>query len=84
MGDMAEGFRAMNEYKKEKRKSNAQWSTNYLIEQGIEFESKNGGAHLIVSHNDKIADFWPSTGKFQVRGSGRYLRGVKQLIKVMK
>ena len=79
MSDLAETFRLMKERNKAKKLSNLEYSTQLLIDKGIEFKSKNGGVHLIVSHNGIIADFWPSTGKFQIRGKG-YSRGVKNLL----
>lgn len=57
---------------------------------GIAFVPKNNGAHLIVRHNDKVADFWPGTGKFGIRGevdaegNQRYHRGVRLLIKRLR
>ena len=57
---------------------------------GIAFETKNNGAHLIVRHNAKVADFWPGTGKFGIRGDvdakgdQRWYRGVRLLIKRLR
>lgn len=67
-----------------KRQSNIVSSTKMLQQNGIEFESKNGGIHLIAKGAGRIADFWPSTGKFIVRGDKRAFRGVKLLIKVLR
>ena len=83
MSDLAETFRLMKEHTKQKKLSNIEYSTQLLIDKGVEFESKNGGVHLIVTHNGSIADFWPSTGKFQIRGKG-YSRGVKNLLNQLK
>ncbi len=81
MGDMGGDFRAWDKAKKEKKEANKMSSTELLTDSGIEFETKNYGTHLIVSHNDKVADFWPSTGKWAIRPSGDYRRGVFKLIK---
>ena len=81
MGDIGEMFNYHNDASKVKRANNREWSANYLEQRGIEFESKNCGAHLIVKYNDKIADFWPGTGKFNIRGGSGYFRGVKNLVK---
>lgn len=67
-----------------KRASNRETSADILRENGFAFESKNGGAHLIVSGATIIADFWPGTGKFSVRGTGKYSRGVFSLLKILK
>ena len=81
MGDMGDDFRAWGEMKKAKKEANKVSSTDLLTENGIEFEVKNGGSHLIVNHNDKIIDFWPSTGKWTIRPSGSCRRGIFRLIK---
>ena len=64
-----------------KRGNNREFSANLLKNNNIDFESKNNGSHLIVNHNGKIADFWPGTGKFNIRGEDGYFRGVRNLIK---
>ncbi|AZS50682.1 hypothetical protein DM558_07770 [Entomomonas moraniae] len=81
MGDI---FRDWSEIKKKKRQSNLAYSTNLLIEQGIAFESKNGGVHLIVKADDTLIDFWPSTGFFTNRKAKRSGRGVRNLIKLVR
>lgn len=48
-----------------------------LKQAGIPFESKNGGAHLIVAGR---YDFWPGTGLWQARGEATKQRGVRRLI----
>lgn len=70
----------MREASRERRASHRQTSPEVLTAHGVAFESKNGGAHLIVSHNGKVADLWPGTGKYQVRGTGKYRRGVFNLL----
>ncbi len=64
------------EFKKDRKKSNTIWSTNYLKEKGIEFESKNNGAHLAL----KDYDFWPATGLFIHKTTKEKGRGVKNLV----
>ena len=81
MGDMVETFRAWDKAKKEKRLKNLEISTSRLKELGVSFEKKNGGVHLIVSHNNYVVDFWPSTGKFKFRNKSNYGRGLLSLIK---
>ena len=66
---------------RQRKERNKDWSTNRLKQLGIEFESCNDGVHLIVSHNGKVADFWPSTGKYKLRDQSEYKRGIKKLIK---
>lgn len=77
---MAEVFNAMKIDSKERKANNLKFSTQALIDSGVNFVSKNDGAHLIVNHNGITADFWPSTGKYQIRGKG-YSRGLKNLLR---
>ena len=67
----------------ERRAKNRQSSAEILAERGIQFETKNMGAHLVVSHDGKVADFWPGTGKYIPRGGGRPGRGVFNLLKLL-
>ncbi len=69
------------EASKLKRASNRESSARRLREQEIPFTEHNAGAHLVVTPWPGIVfDFWPGTGKFTRRGSGKYGRGVGPLI----
>jgi len=81
MSEIGEVFKIIKEEGKKKKAKNLVSSTQILADKGIQFESKNRGVHLVVNHNGKIADFWPSTGKFNIRGEVGYHRGVKNLLK---
>lgn len=81
MGDMGEIFNAMKDESKERRARNRQSSAELLKSRGIEFEEKNCGAHLIITHSGRVFDFWPGTGKWTERGTNKYRRGVKNLLK---
>lgn len=83
MGDTGEDFRVMREFARDKKAKNKKDSTQILIDNNIEFESKNYGVHLIIRHNGFIVDFWPSTGLFEAR-AGWHGRGVKNLLKKIK
>ncbi len=95
MGDVGEFWAdvkpGMIEESKERRANNRESSAKILEEKGFKFETKNGGAHLIVKRGAMVADFWPGTGKWIIRPSkapgswkvGRDGRGVFQLIKAM-
>ena len=83
MNELGEAFSVWKEHKAKKKKQNKISSTELLTKCGFDFESKNNGNHLIVYFCGRIADFWPSTGKYCVRG-GRYKRGVKNLINDLK
>lgn len=87
MGDVGDYWRdtkkSREDDSKNRRASNRENSANILAQRGIGFVSKNGGAHLIVDHNDKILDFWPGTGKWICRG-GKSGRGVFGMIKYLE
>lgn len=84
MSDMGDAFRAMREDGKTKRAARRQQAARRLLVVGIAFESKNGGAHLIVGRGRDF-DFWPGTGKWcNRRASGDHGRGVESLIERVK
>lgn len=64
-----------------RRSENREGSAKILSDHGVQFESKNMGAHLIVKHGEQVVDFWPGTGKFICRASGKHGRGVFNLLK---
>jgi hypothetical protein len=76
----SEDWKAWKKDSQEKRAANRDASAEILRTKGIAFESKNGGAHLIV-HG---FDFWPGTGKWVRRRDGRKGRGVNNLIALLK
>lgn len=78
-------YRAVKAYKQQKRADNRQSSPQLLEANGIKFETKNMGAHLIIDHKTlgKV-DFWPGTGLFHFRKSKARGRGVRNLIKRLK
>ena len=55
-------------------------SLKKLKDKGIQFTVRNKGLHLIVRYDKKIADFWPTTGRFKVRDEWGYRFGVDLLI----
>lgn len=78
--EIAEMFKEHKEERRIKKQSNLEYSTELLRANGIKFESKNNGVHLIVEGKDCKIDFWPSTGKFIDR-NGNSGRGVMNVIK---
>lgn len=78
---VSEWGQAMKQLGQERRAQNRANSAELLRERGISFETKNDGAHLIVRHGGKVADLWPGTGKYTIRGTNKYRRGVFNLIK---
>ena len=79
----AEYWRDVREYGQEKRARNRESSAEILREVGIEFTALNSGAHLFVRGRAGEADFWPGTGLWVMRGTGRRGRGVWRLIKIV-
>ena len=77
MGDI---FGAMRQDSQRRRAKNLDNSTNILKGKGINFESKNNGIHLII---DNEFDFYPSTGLFKSRKTGKKGRGVFSLLKLL-
>lgn len=75
--EYAEAYAEQRKRNQEKRAANRQRSAEMLTAAGIEFESKNDGAHLIVGDYD----FWPGTGLFVNRKTGEKKRGVGELIR---
>lgn len=83
---MGELFNAHKARQQAKRRSNTEFSTELLRENGVAFTSHNAGAHLIVATR---WDFWPSTGKYRERRGrpGKPLRtgrGVRNLMKLLE
>lgn len=81
MGDMVEDFNAYRDYFREKKQHNKDYSTNLLIENGINFESRNGGIHLMINTEKGRINFYPSTGLYNGVISGR---GIRNLLKELK
>lgn len=79
--EMIEMYRDLRSISQEKRKDNRESSAEILTRNGVAFRSRNNGAHLIITHLGKTADFWPGTGKYQVHGTGKYKRGVFNLLR---
>lgn len=80
MSEMGELFKAMREQAREKRANNTTSSTALLLSSKLQIESKNNGSHIVVMGKNGVADFWPSTGLWIVRGQKKRRRGVKKLI----
>lgn len=74
----------------DKRRNNRASSRELLVLHGVQFTSKNDGAHLIVveKQTGMVIDFWPATGKWVWRDAIDYGdrtegRGVFNLLKHM-
>lgn len=80
---MKELFKIMRERSQEKRSHNREQSAELLKNNGINFERKNYGSHLIILSTPKI-DFYPGTGLWRVRGENKNHRGVRSLLKYLR
>lgn len=78
---MGDTFAGIREASQAKRASNRETSTQRLLDAGLPFVSKNGGAHLIVKHR---VDFWPGTGLWRDRQTPDTGRGIRSLLKHME
>ena len=72
------------EESKQRRAGHREYCPTVLEKEGIAFESKSKGAHLIVKHNGKVIDYWPGTGKFIDRATGNGKRGIRALLRHLK
>lgn len=81
---MVEIMRSMKKDSQERRANNRASSTDLLRADGVEFDERNAGAHLIVPAGRDIVDFWPGTGLWIVRGSPVQHRGVHHLLRYIK
>lgn len=78
---LAEKFRARREESQARRERHRQMAPEMLRQAGFRFLERNDGAHLIVE--DRV-DFWPGTGRWMVRTSGRVGYGIVNLIAFLR
>lgn len=82
--DTAELYRAMKAEGQRLRGKNRERGAERLREAGIPFESRNGGAHLLINHNGCHVQYWPGTGLYIFnKPDTRRGRGIKALLKAL-
>lgn len=81
MGSIREDYRERERYSRMKKQANKQYSTHLLIEQGIAFESRDNGLHLVIRTSRGNINFFPSTGLYNGAVKGR---GVFNLLEELK
>jgi hypothetical protein len=81
MGDIGEMYDKKRAESQMKRALNRKTSREILDSYGIEYEIKNGGAHLIVKDKGLVIDFWPGTGKYIFRSGKKAGRGVLGMVR---
>lgn len=79
MSDIGDDFKALREIKRANKEFNRHSSTQMLADAGYQFETRNGGVHLIIKYRGIMIDYWPSTGKWIPRG-GTASRGIRPLL----
>lgn len=79
MSDCGEIYKGMREESQKRKAKNLLTSTNILKEQEIKFKSMNNGVHLFIFNGE--FDFYPSTGLFRSRETGKRGRGIYNLLK---
>lgn len=80
MGDMGDTYRAMRQEGQQRRAHNRKCSAEILEQRNVKFESKNGGAHLILKGPKGFIDFWPGTGRWVDRNGKRGF-GIRKLLR---
>lgn len=73
-------FKERRDAQKAKRALNRASSPELLKSKGIPFEVHNDGAHIRINLDPGFVDFWPGTGLWIDRGTGKRGRGVFHLI----
>lgn len=77
-----EDWKALRQERFAKRERNRESGAELLRKNGIAFTEHNGGAHLVIEPNRY--DFWPGTGRWQNRETGRKGVGVRNLLADIK
>jgi hypothetical protein len=80
--EIGEMWRAVKKDRQARNQTRGETALIILKEKGVKFEKKNFGSHLIVEgKNGKLIDFWPTTGKFKLRGSKNYQGGIEKMLR---
>lgn len=80
MGEAADSMGDMKAVQQYQRSQNRDAAPAKLNAAGIDFQSSNGGAHIIIKHGDVVIDFWPGTDKWKLRGGLLNRNGIESLI----
>lgn len=87
MGDMGDDFRAMKEHRqkmKSQRFGETSSTREEIRKEALDIEEKNDGQHWIVRTAKETIDFWPSPGRWIVRGNKASGYDASSLLKRMK
>lgn len=78
--DQLAQYESMAAESKVRRAANRDHGARRLDQAEVAYETKNDGAHLIVSHCGIVVDYWPGTGLWRVRSTGESQRGIGSLL----
>lgn len=79
--EVSEMWRDYKSARQQKRRSNLKFSTDLLDRHSVRYVKHNGGIHLVIEGKHGPIDFWPSTGLYKERSTGRKLRGIVRLLR---
>jgi len=79
-GDLCKEIRRHNQ---EKRWEEFSKNSDKLEGLMYEHEVKNNGHHIVIRNNGLVVDYWPSSDKYHLRGSGKYLHGFNDMMAVL-
>ena len=82
--DWTEYRQGMKEESQNRRKKHRDTAPEILDKHCVSWEKFNGGIHLLVFSSFDDYDFWPGTGRFKSRKTGKSGRGIFNLIKLVK
>ena len=80
----SEDFAAERKESKARRSRNRSRGAARLDSDGIPYDSKNAGAHLIVQPGADVVDYWPGTGLWTFRLDGHEGRGIVRLVAAVR
>lgn len=84
MSEFAEAMKMMREHGRDKRAERREHGAKVLRDAGVYCDVLNGGAHLVVQHEDRVVDYWPGTGRFIERDGGPANgRGLRPLLRAL-
>ena len=70
MGDMAEDFKALKDWNKDRDQQRRRNAERFLKDNGIEFTIPSIGCYKIKTSNQRTIMFYPKSGKIIWRGFG--------------
>lgn len=82
--ETTEFWRDIRHERQERRASNKERGAFQLKSRGFKFEEKNDGQHLIVFHKGRVADYWPSSGRWIFRNTKENGYGVFNLMRALE